>query len=283
MKASQPSQTAQGAALHRAAHQLVDQPPIFVDPLALRIVGEEACAELRAGRERHGLKDAAPLRAFIAVRSRFAEDCLAESYAAGVRQYVLLGAGLDTFAYERARGFAGLAVFEIDHPATQAWKRARLAEAGIAIPPGVTYAPVDFECETLREGLQRAGFSFAEPAWFAWLGVTPYLSEEVIAATLSIIASFPPRSGVVFDYAVLPRDQAVLRHSRFTELAERVAAAGEPFKSLFPPGKMSELVRVAGFPHIEDLDAQKLNTLYFQNRTDKLKLLGLGRLMKASL
>jgi methyltransferase (TIGR00027 family) len=281
MELNQPSRTAQGAALHRAAHQLVDRPPVFADPLALRIVGEEAAGELRAGHDRHALSESAFLRAFIATRSRFTEDSLAESYDRGVRQYAILGAGLDTFAYERARRFEGLAIFEIDHPATQGWKRARLGEAAIAIPQSVTYAPVDFERDTLANGLARAGFDCAKPAFFAWLGVTPYLTREAIRATLAFIAALAPGSGVAFDYAQPPDNGDARQRKGFEAMAARVAAAGEPFKSFFAPEELAADLGRLGFSRIEDFDAAALNARYFQNRADGLKLAGRGHLMRA--
>jgi methyltransferase (TIGR00027 family) len=277
MEANQPSRTAQGAALHRAAHQLVDLPPVFDDPLALRIVGDEAADELRAGKGRHAQSQTAPLRAFIATRSRFTEDSLAEAYDSGVRQYAILGAGLDTFAYERALRFEGLAIFEIDHPATQGWKRARLGEAGIVIPDSVTYAPVDFERDTLANGLARAGFDCAKPAFFAWLGVTPYLTRDAILATLGFIASLKPGSGVVFDYAQAPGAQ---HSAHFEAMAARVAAIGEPFKSLLEPDELACDLAQLGFARIEDFGADALNARYFQNRADGLKLAGRGHLMR---
>jgi methyltransferase (TIGR00027 family) len=281
MEANQPSRTAQGAALHRAAHQLVDRPPVFADPLALRIVGREAAGELREGRDRHATAGLSFLRAFIAVRSRFTEDSLAEAYAAGVRQYAILGAGLDTFAYQRAQAFDGLAVFEIDHPATQGWKRARLQEVAIDIPKAVTYAPVDFERETIADGLTRAGFDFARPAFFAWLGVTPYLTREAVMGTLSFIASLKPGSAIAFDYAEPPRDGEA--NAGFHAMAARVAAAGEPFKSLFAPDDLARSLRELGFSRIEDFDAAALNARYFQNRADGLRLGGRGHMMRAGI
>jgi methyltransferase (TIGR00027 family) len=277
MEAHQPSRTAQGAALHRAAHQLVDSPPVFADPLALRIVGDEAADQLRKGQDHHAMAEFAPLRLFIATRSRFTEDSLAEAYAAGVRQYAILGAGLDTFAYERARAYADLAIFEIDHPATQAWKRARLAEAAITVPETVTYTPVDFERDTLTDGLARAGFDFAKPAFFAWLGVTPYLTREAIDATLSFIASLKPNSGVAFDYAEPPSAD----HAGFHAMAARVAAIGEPFKSLLDPAELARSLKTMGFSRIEDFGGDMLNLRYFQNRADGRKLAGRGHMMRA--
>ncbi|HTQ13289.1 MAG TPA: class I SAM-dependent methyltransferase [Rhizomicrobium sp.] len=277
MQAHRPSRTAHGAALHRAAHQLVDRPPVFEDPLALRIVGEDAASELRAGRDPHALSALAPLRLFIATRSRFTEDSLAEAYAAGVRQYVLLGAGLDTFAYARARAFDGLSIYEIDHPATQDWKRERLREAAIAVPGAVTYAPVDFERETLRNGLDRAGFDFARPAFFAWLGVTPYLTMDAIRATLAFIAGLPKASGVAFDYA----ERSGAASPMFRAMAERVAAAGEPFRSLLDPGELAAMLMALGFSRIEDFGGDALNARYFQSRADGAKLAGRAHMMRA--
>src|ERR1700744_1784037 len=148
MEDNSPSRTALGAAMHRAAHQLLDHPPIFADPYALRIVGPQAQAELRSGASRHADVRIRGLRAFIAARSRFSEDKLAEAVAHGVPQYVLLGAGLDTFAYRAAQTYPGLAVFEVDHPATQGWKRERLAQAGLTLPDALTFAPVHFQTAT---------------------------------------------------------------------------------------------------------------------------------------
>jgi methyltransferase (TIGR00027 family) len=171
MQPGQPSLTARGAAGHRAAHQLLEDGRIFRDPLAVRILGgdpDEIAREAEAAPSRR------PMRLFIAVRTRFAEDALAAAAERGARQLVVLGAGLDTFAHRNPHEGAGLRVFEVDHPATQAWKRARLAEAGLAAPPSLTFAPVDFERQTLADGLAAAGFDPAAPSFFTWLGVVPY-------------------------------------------------------------------------------------------------------------
>lgn len=280
MEDNQPSRTAQGAALHRAAHQLLDTPQVFADPLALRIIGREAESELRAALLRIRTERAG-LRAFIAARSRFSEDTLAEAVAQGVRQYVLLGAGLDTFAYRAAKAFPGLSVFEVDHPATQGWKRERLAEAGIVIPDMLTYAPVNFESETLADGLARAGFDAKAPAVFAWLGVVPYLTREAIMAALGFIAGLPRGTTVIFDYGEPPsqRDDAAAAAHR--AMAERVAASGEPFRSFFMAEDLMRDVSAAGFSAVDDFDAATLNERYFAGRSDDLRLRGSGHLMRA--
>ena len=282
MEALTPSRTAQGAAMHRAAHQLLDTPPIFEDPLAVRIIGPEAEQELRGGTDWHARDRAGGLRAFIAMRSRLAEDGLSSAVARGIRQYVLLGAGLDTFAYRAGDGFSGVTIFEIDHPATQAWKRARLEELAIPIPSNVVYAPVNFESETLREGLARAGFNFSRPAFFAWLGVTPYLSRDAVMETLKFIAlSMAEGSEIMFDYAQPVEALDASQRANFEAMAERVAAAGEPFKSFFEPDTLVRDLRALGFSAVEDFDASTLNPRYFANRIDGLKLRGRAHLLKA--
>ena len=279
MQDNQPSRTAQGAAMHRAAHQLVDQPPVFADPLALRIIGEGAATELREGRDVRAMTQSTGLRAFIATRSRFTEDCLSEAMARGVRQYVLLGAGLDTFAYRAPR--EGLHVYEVDHPATQSWKRQRLADVSIAAPDWVTYAPVDFERETLRDGLARAGFDFAKPAVFAWLGVTPYLTRDAVMSTLAFVASLAKGSEVAFDYAEPTESHDAQQREHFEAMATRVAASGEPFRSFFEPRSLARNVKAIGFSFVEDLDAAALNARYFHGRADGLSLRGRAHLLHA--
>ena len=168
--AGEPSRTARGAALQRAAHQILETPHVFDDPLALRIFGAEGVAWLGRNLENYRSAASRSMRAFLVVRSRYAEDELARAYARGVRQYVVLGAGLDTFAYRNPH--RRLKVFEVDHPSTQAWKRSRLQEQSIDIPRSLTFAPVDFETQTLASGLRAAGFRADRPAFFSWLGVT---------------------------------------------------------------------------------------------------------------
>jgi len=278
MLVNRPSHTAQGAAMHRAAHQLVDQPLIFEDPLALRIIGREAESALRAGHERWTMPEAANMRAFVAVRSRYAEDCCAESYERGVRQCVVLGAGLDTFAYRGRR--AGVRVFEVDQPATQEWKRQRLTEAGIAIPANTEFVSVDFERDTMREGLKRARFDFSRPAFFAWLGVTPYLTRDAIMATLEIVAKGTVAgSEIVFDFAAPAGDDPRAKAAR-ERFAARVDAVGEPIKSEFVPAALTDELRALGFTQVAVTGSALLNARYFDGRKDGLALRG-GQIMRA--
>lgn len=278
MLADQPSQTAHRVALRRAAHQLWDNPKVFDDPVALKIIPPDARAELAASRP----SDSSPsrhLRAFMVARSRFAEDHLAEAVWRGVKQYVVLGAGLDTFAYRNP--YPDLRVYEVDYPATQAWKRQRLQLSDIPIPPTLTFAPIDFEKDTLQTGLANVGFQTNQAAFFSWLGVTPYLAEATVLATLRWISSCPD-SGVAFDYAV-PRSALGFFHQMtFDALAARVASAGEPFVGFFDPEALSLKLQQMGFKHIEDLNGDEINTRYFSERTDGLRVGGgLAHLMCA--
>jgi len=223
---------------------------------------------------------ASSLRAFIVARSRFAEDHLGEAWSRGVRQYVVLGAGLDTFAYRNP--YPDLRVFEVDYPATQGWKLKQLQSGGIAVPATLTFAPVDFEKDTLEAGLARSGFKKDEPAFFSWLGVVPYLAEQTVLNTLQWIAACSPQNGVAFDYAVPRSSLDFFNRMAFDALASRVAAAGEPFVSFFEPKALSQELQQSGFRSIEDLSSDEINARYFSGRSDGLQVRGnLGRLLCA--
>jgi methyltransferase (TIGR00027 family) len=273
------SRTALGAALHRAAHQLVDRPPVLADPLALRVVGAREGQPPSPALLRRMSAEAAPLRAFLAVRSRRAEDRFAEAHARGTRQVVVLGAGLDTFACRCA--LPGVRFVEVDHPATQAWKREVLSRAGIPAPAALAFAPVDFERDDLGEALARAGLDLAAPAFVAWLGVVPYLTPEAVRATLGLVGgALAPGSEVVLDFAVPPPGEPRARASR-AAFAARVAALGEPLRSAFDPAALAGEVRALGFARAEVEDAAALNARTLAGRADGLRLRG-GQLLWAA-
>jgi methyltransferase (TIGR00027 family) len=261
MQAGQASRTAFGAAAHRAAHQVLEHGRIFADPLALRILGADAEAAVsEAERDPSGRG----VRLFIAARTRFAEDALASARARGVRQLVVLGAGLDTYAYRAALGDL-LRVFEVDHPATQQWKRERLAEAAIPVPGALTFTPIDFERETLADGLAAAGFDPALPSFFTWLGVTPYLTEATVVSTLGFMVRLPGGVHVVFDYANPPSSVSdAERRAEHEALAARVAALGEAFQSYFETEALIARMKTLGFREIEDLGPAEISARYFR-------------------
>lgn len=282
MQVNRPSATCFRVAVHRAAHQLLDNPKVFDDPLAVRIVGHEAAAALQADPRQFEDSPVSPyVRASVAARSRYAEEQLAAGVQRGVRQYVILGAGLDTFAYRNPYRDRMLRVFEVDHPSTQSWKRACLNEAGIAEPASLTFAPIDFESRTLAEGLRDAGFDPGKITFFSWLGVTEYLTNEAVMATVRSIASAATGSGVVFDYLIAPALLTPLQRSIFDEIAERVASAGEPWRSSFEPATLARELDVMGFNHFEDIGPDSINARYLANREDGLCVGGLAHLVNA--
>ena len=277
METGRASKTALRVAIRRAAHQLMEQPRILDDPIAVPLLGPGFARDM----ERASHKVARDFRAFMAARSRYTEDRLAEAVSRGVTQYVVLGAGLDTFAYRNP--FPSLRVFEVDFPATQAWKREMLAEAAITSPENLTFVPLDFEHKALAEGLAEAGFDAGRPAYFGWLGVVPYLTLDAFRATLSAIAQLPAGTAVSFDYAIAPETLSPRGRMAFDALARRVASAGEPFQLFFTPQTLEAELRRAGFHRIEQLDSDHLNELYFKDRADGLKLsaVKLGMLVTA--
>jgi methyltransferase (TIGR00027 family) len=253
------SVTAVGAAGHRAAHQVLERGFVFADPLALPILGPDADGAIALAKERPERRG---LRLFIAMRSRFAEDTAAHAIANGVRQILVLGAGLDTFAYRLERT-DDLRVFELDHPATQAEKRRRLTEAQIAETAHVSYVAHDFEGRSMTAALKAAGLDTDRAAFVLWLGVTPYLTEAVAVATLGELARWPGGAEVVFDYANPPEAVAEPNARNFhREMAERVAASGEPFQCYLDSVELHVQARELGFSDIEDLDRAALVARY---------------------
>jgi methyltransferase (TIGR00027 family) len=285
MDPARPSRTALRVALRRAAHQLYDaRPLVFDDPIAVRILGPHT-AEIERTPGRNPDHKPRPfsigLRAHLVARSRYAEDQLALAVAGGVTQYVLLGAGLDTFAFRNP--WPHLRVFEVDHPATQAWKRELLQTSNLAAPANLTYVPVDFERQPLPSELRIAGLDPTAPTFFAWLGVVPYLTLQAFRATLSFIASQPPGSGLIFDYGQPRAALPPLEQLAHDSLASRVELAGESFQLFFTPPQIAcELTTLTAFRLIEDLGSVEINARYFANRTDNLRLLGsAARLLSA--
>ncbi|MGE0158739.1 MAG: class I SAM-dependent methyltransferase [Gemmatimonadales bacterium] len=259
-----PSRTAIGVAIHRALHQTLDQPPIFVDPLAVRIIGPRAraaIAEGRAGRSPFS----SILRTVLAVRARVAEDTLAEAVAAGVRQYVVLGAGLDTFGLRNQD--PSLLVFEVDHPNTQAWKRKRMEDEGLVAPPTLRFAAMDFTKDDLAEELRRAGLRADQPTFFSWLGVVPYLDARAIRATLeTVAAAVGTPGGIVFDFIARPRPSQLLMRLVLWLRGRRVARLGEPFQSPLEPADVDRWLHEAGFAHVTVLGPDELTDRYLRGR-----------------
>jgi methyltransferase (TIGR00027 family) len=287
MHEANPSRTALRVAMRRAAHQLHDaRPLVFDDPFAIPILPPEARLEIQRTPAASRKPFSAAIRSFMVCRARFAEDVL----AAGVRdhdihqplgQVLILGAGLDTFALRNP--YPNLRVFEVDHPATQAWKRSLLAASKLPLPETLTFAPVDFEKQSLRQQLLQAGFDFTLPTATAWLGVVPYLTPEAFAATARVLGRLPAGSSLVFDYSQPREVLSPMEQLMLDSLSARVAQAGEPFQLFFTPERLAEELSWHNLTVAEDLDSAALNTRYLANRTDGLELRGrAGRLCHAA-
>jgi methyltransferase (TIGR00027 family) len=258
MKPNEPSRTALLIARQRAAHQVLDHGSILNDPFAMKILREDEKDVLQ-------FANAHPLasigRLFTAARSLIAEDALSEAIERGVRQIVILGAGLDTLALRRPHGARQIRIYEVDHPATQAWKRQRLAEAQLPLPPWLVFVPVDFERDDLGETLAAAGFQQNSPAFFTWLGVVPYLTQNAIGSTLDYSASIQP-SEVVFDYMEPPQAFSEEMKELVAKRTEQLEKMDERWASRFEPNGIAAILRVRGFCEIEDINFQEIRSRF---------------------
>ncbi|WP_084960499.1 class I SAM-dependent methyltransferase [Thermoactinospora rubra] len=281
MHDEQPSQTALMAAGGRAAHLLVDQEPhLFHDTVALRLLGERGEEVVGYHRAYGDHIVLAGTRAQVTARSAYAERHLAARIGEGVAQYVILGAGLDTFAY-RTTPAAGPAIYEVDHPATQAWKRALLAAAGLAPPPGLAFTGVDFETDDLVQRLVADGFDPGRPAVVSWLGVCMYLTREALDATLAALGGLAPGTELIAEYALPPE----LRDARGAEYAAFALPAaeerGEPWLSFFTPGELSALLERHGLRTVEHVRQADAVDPALWARKDALRPADLCRLVRA--
>lgn len=256
MKPNEPSRTALIIARQRAAHQVLDHGSILDDPFAVKILREDEKDVLQFANE-HPLAGIG--RLFTTARSRIAEDALSRAVEEGTRQIVVLGAGLDTFALRNPHRARQIRIYEVDHPATQAWKRQRLAEAQIALPPWLILVPVDFERDDVGGNLAAAGFQQSSPAFFTWLGVVPYLTQDAIGRTLDYISSIQT-SEVVFDYLEPP--EAFSEELRLVEKerTEQLKKIDECSGSRFEPAGIAAILRSHGFCDFEDIDFQEIRS-----------------------
>jgi methyltransferase (TIGR00027 family) len=247
------SQTALGVAYLRAAHQMLDgDPKLLDDPVAITLLGRDASARIQTNIDAYRSPVAQSLRAHVVLRSRFAEDRLAEAVSRGITQYILLGAGLDTFAFRQPPWAQSLRILEVDRVQTQLLKRQLMDAADLSPPPNVSYLSIDFERESLHESLLQQGVALEEPTFFSWLGETMYLQEPAIDAVLRLVAEFPGGSEIVLTFASPPE--------------ERTADMNEPMISFFTPAAMEIKLRRAGFSGIEFLSPKESEIRYFSQR-----------------
>ena len=279
MEAGQPSRTAMSAAVARGTHRLWDDPPwILDDPFALVLVGpgwEEFAAASRALVRPHVWRQG---HAGVLVRCRYPEDRLLRGEFS---QYVVLGAGLDSFAWRRPDLLRALRVFEVDHPATQAWKRERAKNLGLPSSDSHIFVPIDFESQTLRDRLGETGFDWSRPALFSSVGTTMYLTRDSIETMLRVVGTCAQGSEIVLSYNQQPQYLDDVGREFLTAIAPRAGEMGEPLQSSFSPREMEELVDACGLSVAEHPTADELRSRYCAGRTDGLRPYTLERLIAA--
>jgi methyltransferase (TIGR00027 family) len=273
MKARYSSSTMILTAIQRAAHQVLDdEPRILDDPVAVGLT--EGCSreEILAAAQEYRTPILALLRSAFVLRSRFAEDCLRSAVSGGIRQYVILGAGLDTFAYRQPNWARNLAVFEVDHPSSQEYKRERLAARGIQIPANLRFCPYDFEHQSLDEALAEISFDRGATTLFSWLAVTQYLTRDAIDTTLRFVASLPNGSEIAFQF-VIPQDHLSGIDAEVSLFAANGAAMrGEPWITRLDPEECKVWLANLGFSKVFRLTPEEAQRRYFDGRRDDLRV-----------
>ena len=283
MEAQKASDTAALTAMLRAAHQLVDDEPRIVnDPIAIGLV-DDATREHIASRPAALFSPALMIpRAAVLLRSRYAEDLLVKAVARGVGQLVILGAGLDTFAFRQPAFARHLQIYEVDHPATQSWKRQRLATASVAVPDNLHWAPIDFEQQSLAAGLRDAGFDASRQAFLSWLGVTQYLTHSAIDATLRVVAALPAPSTIALSFMLPDIDLPPEEGAAARAVADDAARTGEPWLTRISHEDLAARLMQLGFREVTHLSSKEANALYFAGRRDGLRAPHVAQLMSAT-
>jgi methyltransferase (TIGR00027 family) len=270
MLPGQPSQTLLVPAVARAAHQLLDAPLILNDPLAIGLVPEASREAILGAVDDHRATAAMLCRSLFTLRSRFVEDQLETAAVRGVRQYIMLGAGLETFPWRQPDFARDMKIFFCDHPSTLAWAQSRFRERALVAPPNHTIVPVDLE--ERRFGRQLAEFGFAQevPALVSMLGVTQYLTAQTIDSLLGLFASLSASSEAVFSFNVTDDELNGLELDEIRAGAAYGGAIGEPWLTRVPPAEMIERVRRFAFREVFHLDPDQAQRQYFAGRGDGL-------------
>jgi len=272
MQKTKASETAIRAAVVRATHQILDgNPKILSDPIAKGFVPGASEPEIREREEEYQQPQRQLTRSHVVLRSRFAEDQLCEATKDGIRQYLILGAGFDTFAYRQPAWASELSIIEVDHPATQAMKQDYLSKAGIAPANNVSFCPIDFEHTSLTAGIASSPFDPHVPTVVSWLGVTMYITRPAIEETFQFVLSLPSPSRIVFTFTLPPSaiDDSDVRE-RIESIMARTAELGEPIISLFEPSELQEWLLALGFSDVFHLSPEQAQERYFANRSDGL-------------
>jgi methyltransferase (TIGR00027 family) len=274
---------AEGTALLRAAHQVLDdEPKILRDPLAVTLYGANTKKLLQADLERLQSKYLRNARTFAVLRSRYVDDELSGAIDAGIGQYVILGAGLDTSPYRPSHASRTLAVFEVDHPDTQRWKLEKLSQAGIRIPANLRHVAIDFERQTLADELAANGFDSNVPTFFSWLGVTYYLRPKSVFDTFRFVAKMPPGSQIVFDFTLADSELDAEGLQAYAIISQHLNRHGEPWLARFAPGTLENDLKNLGFSQVCYFSQELAWQRYLKDRTDGLSLNIMMQLMSAT-
>ncbi|HYL33978.1 MAG TPA: SAM-dependent methyltransferase [Stellaceae bacterium] len=254
----------------RAVHQTLDgEPKILADPIVAKLV-DVGTLEPDWLTPILGHPFAKQWRAGFLVRSRYAEDCLAAAVVRGISQYLILGAGLDTFAYRQPGWAASIRIFELDHPATQSFKRERLAKSNIALPGNLAFLPIDFETTSLRQALSSTEFRFDHATFCAWLGVTQYLTDAAIDTTLKFLLSLPRGSEIVFSFILPQEELSGVEADAVATAVQKSAEVGEPWLSRFRPPELIARLRRMGFSEVIHFTPEEADARYLKGRHDGL-------------
>jgi len=277
MSLAQASRTMLRTAALRAAHQLLDDPPIFQDPVAVQLVPE---ALLREAADSMG-EDNLALRTLLALRGRFAEDRLSRAAARSVSQYLMIGAGLDTFPWRQPADALNMRLFSADHPDSLAWTRAYLQERGLREPPNLVMVATDLEEGRLGEHLIGAGFDPRAATFCSALGLTQYLTRAAIQSLLAFVVSLPPGSEIVLSFVPADVDLSEEDALFVSRAVQRVAAIGEPWKTRLQASNLANQLRSLGFSDVFHLTPQAAYTRYFASRQDGLRTPGFEQMICA--
>jgi methyltransferase (TIGR00027 family) len=274
---------AEGTALLRAAHQVLDdEPKILQDPLAVTLFGGNTKELIYADLEHLQSKYLRSARTFAVLRSRYVDDELSGAIDAGIGQYVILGAGLDTSPYRPSHASQALAVFEVDHPDTQRWKLEKLSQADIRVPANLRHVAIDFERQTLADELAANGFDSNVPTFFSWLGVTYYLRPKSVFDTFRFVAKMPPGSQIVFDFTLADSELDAEGLQAYAIISQHLNRHGEPWLARFAPGTLEDDLKNLGFSQVCYFSQELAWERYLKDRTDGLSLNIMMQLMSAT-
>lgn len=268
MRDGEGSSTALGVSVIRATHQIVDDSPhILEDPISQRLLDDVIVEQIQRESEKYRSRQARGLRSHIVLRSRYAEDELREAVVRGVRQFVNLGAGYDTFSYRQPEWATDVQILELDHPATQKDKRAHFAAKGLKDPDNLAFVPTDLEADTLGKDIESAPIDLRKPIWISCLGVLAYLRRQTVHRIFETIVGLPKGSGIVFAFAP-DKGSTNSTAGAPISVADQAADLGEPWLTRFTPEDLKAELEVYGFTEVAFLEPREAESKYYRNRTD---------------